>query len=298
MEKEKYSFFESVLYYIVLGICRILSLLPFFIIFFISDVAYLLIYRIAGYRRKIVRTNLTKSFPEKSIEEIKQIERKFYHFICDYFFETLVAVYISKTRHRKHFIFKNPEVLDPYFEKKQSIILVAGHYGNWEMSNIMPLEIKHLPVAVYKPLTNKSLDRYYKKLRERFGLVAVPMTGIVKRLFTYERQGIPTITYLLSDQRPLRITIRHWMKFLNQDTPVYVGPEVLSIKFDLPVFYLDIQRVARGKYEAWYRLLEDKPKETSEFQITEHHNKFLEEIIKKEPAYWFWSHRRWGHEKF
>ena len=296
--KNDQNFLDSILYFIILCICRVLSILPFFVIFFISDIAYLLIYRLVGYRKKIVRDNLTKSFPEKSLIEIKKIEKKSYHFLCDYFFETLSAVYMSKKILAKRFVYKNHEVLDPYFEKKQSVILVAAHYGNWEMSNMMPLFIKHKPLAAYKPLTNNSLNRFYIKMRERFGLEAVPMNNIAKRFYQYEQKGIPTIIYLLADQRPLRMNIRFWVKFLNQDAPVYLGPEKISTKFDLPVFYFDIKRVGRGKYEAWYRLLEDKPKTTKEFEITEKHTKFLEEVIKKEPAYWFWSHRRWGHEKY
>ena len=298
MNKNEYNIFDSILYFIILGVCRVLSVLPFFVIFFISDISYLLIYRLVGYRKKIVRNNLTKSFPEKSIDEIKKIEKGSYHFLCDYFFETLAAVYISKRTLAKRFIYKNPEVLDPYFEKKQSVILVAAHYCNWEMSNMMPLFIKHKPLAAYKPLTNKSLDRFYIKMRERFGLEAVPMNNIVKRLFQYEQKGIPTLIYLLADQRPLRMNIRFWTTFLNQDTPVYLGPEKISKKFDLAVFYFDLKRVGRGKYEAWFRLLEDKPKTTKEFEITEKHTLFLENVLKNEPSYWFWSHRRWGHEKF
>ena len=284
-------------YYILVAISKFLGLLPFFMVYLLSNALAFFAHRVVGYRRKVVRINLERSFPQKSIGEIKKIEKDFYRYFCDYFLETLMLLSISKERMLKRFRFTNPEILDSYFNNKKSIIMVAGHYGSFEMSYVMPLYFKHKILGVYKPQTNKGVDAFYIKTRERYGVEAVPINNIGRKLFQYINAEQPTITYLLTDQRPLRMNIRYWTTFLNQDTPVFLGPEKFSVKFDLPVFFIDYKRVSRGNYEATIVLLEDNPKNTCEFDITEKHTNYLEGMIKRDPAIWFWAHRRWGHQK-
>ena len=206
---------DRISYGILLFISKLISLLPFNIIYFFSDIISFFLYRVARYRRKVVRVNLTKSFPEKTIKEIYNIEKSFYSYFCDYFLETLTMAYIKPSGLQKKIKFMNPTVFDTYFDKKQSVILAAAHYSNWEMTAQMPDFIKLKGLAVYKPQSNKGFDKFFKRVRERFGIEAVPMNEIGKRLFKYSKEGIPTITYLLSDQRPDRVNVRYWTKFLN-----------------------------------------------------------------------------------
>ena len=290
--KDKFS------YSILLFISKAFSLLPFGALYLISNIFSFFLYYIVRYRRGVVRKNLKISFPKKELFEIIRIEKEFYKYLCDYFLETLTLVYIKPSILQKKIKFTNPEVLDKYFERKQSIILVAAHYGNWEMTALMPHFIKHKGLAVYKPQSNKGFDKFFIRLRQRFGLEAVPMAEIGKKLFKYSKQGIPTITYLLSDQRPDRFNVRYWTMFLNQETPMILGPEKLSVKMDFPVFFLENKRISRGYYEATFKLIEESPKLTQEFEITEKLSVYLNNIINNDPIPWFWVHRRWKHRRF
>jgi KDO2-lipid IV(A) lauroyltransferase len=288
----------KIAYYFLLIISWLLSLLPFFIVYRLSDFFALLLQKVVKYRRNIVQQNIRKSFPEKSESELKHIEKEFYKYFCDYFFESLMLVYLSTSRLKKRCVFKNPELLNEYFSKNRSVILISAHYGNFEMAQLMPLFVKHKMFAIYKPQTNVGIDKYFQKSRERFGIEAVAMNNIAKRLYQCNKDNIPTITLTLSDQRPLRAQIKYWTTFLNQDAPVFTGSEKLSVKYDLAVFFYDVTRVSRGKYVVEFKLLVDKPKETKEFEITELHTRYLENEIKRDAPIWFWAHRRWGHEKF
>ncbi|MFW5887137.1 MAG: lysophospholipid acyltransferase family protein [Bacteroidota bacterium] len=284
-------------YYLLMSISWIFSLLPLRGLYIFSDIAYFLVYHVVKYRKRTVYVNLSKSFPEKHPSELLKIEKNFYRFFCDSFFENLTLPFLSPRKVAKRFVYKNPEILEPYFQNKQGIILVMSHYANWEMTYQIPKHIKHEVFAAYKPLSNKGMDKFFTHTRERFGVKTVAMKNIARRFLQNIQDGLPTLVMMLSDQRPDRENVRYWTTFLDQDTPVLLGVEKLGTKFNLPVFFLDNRRTKRGYYEATFKLINDTPRNTREFEITENHIKYLEEVIKQDPAHWLWSHRRWKHRR-
>ena len=237
--------------------------------------------------------NLNKSFPEKSQKELNGITRRFYRHFCDSFIESFYALNISEKEIRKRYKYKNVEVLNQLYEKNKSVILVFGHYGNWDWLNSLPLYTKHKNYALYHPLRNKYFDELFIQIRGKFGVKLIPMKTAYKDMLTVSKNNILTITYFLTDQRPVWSSIRFWTTFLHQETPVLTGSEVIAKKLNQAVVYLDIQKVKRGFYEAEFELLAENPKETEEFEITESHTRKLESIIIRKPDYWLWSHKRW-----
>lgn len=290
--------FHSLTYFGLIALARIFSILPLFLIHGISNIINFLSYYIFRYRRNVVRINLTRSFPEKSISEIISIEKNFYRYFTDYFLETLLSRFMSEKRLSKHFVYKNTELINSYFDNNQSIILVTAHLGSFEMSLQMPRFIRHKIMAVYKPQSNKGFDKFFVKLRERCGIEAVPMNAIGKRIYQNVCTNTPSVTYLLSDQRPMRINIRYWTTFLNQETPILQGPERLSVKYNQVVLFLSVKRIKRSFYEASFELIEDKPQTTKEYEITEKLTRHLEKLIKADPSIYFWTHQRWKHLRF
>jgi len=289
---------DFISYYLLIIGSGIASIIPFRVLYLFSDVAYFILYYFIRYRRDTIVVNLSKSFPEKMGNELKCIEKSFYRYFCDSFFENLTLPYINKRRLNKHFTYKNPEIFEPYFQKNKSIILVAAHYGNWEMSLNMQLFLKHRIFAAYKTQSNKGFEKFFVMTRGRMKLEPVLMNNIAKRLVRNIQNGIPTIAYMLGDQAPDIFNVRYWTIFLNQETPVLLGPEKLSKKLDLPVFFLDIKKTGRGKYEASFQLIEDNPAQTKEFEITEKCTHYLENMIIRDPTIWLWSHKRWKHRRF
>ncbi|SDB84500.1 lysophospholipid acyltransferase family protein [Williamwhitmania taraxaci] len=274
-----------------------LSWLPLRIIFIISDLLYIVLYRIVGYRTKVVRENLQKSFPQKTIKEILTIEKRFYHHLSDLTMETLLLPHITEKQIRKRCTFKNPEVINNQYNKGKSIICVMGHYGNWEMFSGFQLQSRHKVVALYKPLSNQQFDNYFKKMREKFGVETVSMADGMRVLLRYDRSKTMTLSLFIADQAPTRDQSNFWTTFLNQDTAVFTGVERFAKKTNFPVIFLSMQKKSRGHYEVEAELLSDNPESTTNFEITEAHTRVLEKHIQEQPEYWLWSHRRWKHKR-
>jgi Kdo2-lipid IVA lauroyltransferase/acyltransferase len=263
----------------------------------LSSFAFLIIYYLFPYRKKLVKKNISLSFPEYSKKEVNTLTRKFYQHFCDTFIETIAGPFMKEDELIKRYKLINPEICNDLHKKGKSIALIMGHYGNWEWSGIMQKSLDHKILAIYKPLHNKLFDKFFKDSRERFGLETVPMDKIFRKLSEYQKRNIPSLTYFLADQRPRWAQIQHWTTFLNQDTPVVLGPEKISTKLDMALVFFIIKPVKRGYYEIEFKLLFEDPKSTQAYEITETYHKILERIIAEKPEYWLWTHNRWKHEK-
>jgi KDO2-lipid IV(A) lauroyltransferase len=284
-------------YYLFYGINWIVTLLPLPVLYFFSDFIYLLLYYFPSYRRKVVATNLKNSFPEKSEEELKCIEKKFYKHLADLFIETLKLSHMSKSQLMKRFTVCNLGVISKLLEEKRDVIAVLGHYNNWEWLAALPLYTKYKAVSIYKPLQNKYFNMFINKLRSQNGMVLTPMSNIIREIINDRKNNINTISAFISDQTPIKSEIRYWTTFLNQDTPVYMGTEKVASKYDMAIVFFHIQKIKRGYYNLNIELLFDHTAGLPDHLITETHVRRLEEIITEKPEYWIWSHRRWKHKR-
>jgi KDO2-lipid IV(A) lauroyltransferase len=273
----------------------LLHLLPERILYLLSDILYLLMYHVAGYRKKVVYKNLEKAFPEYDKSEIKRIAKKFFHHLCDLMLESAVSHFYSESKALKKITYKNPELLNELYGKGKQVMAVLGHYGNWEYLSSLALVIDYPVVAIYKPLNNEYFDRMVQKNRNTFGVITVPMEKIARRLIEYHKSNTPVLTLNLGDQRPQYHQIQYWTKFMERDTPMFLGTEKLSRKLDTAVVFLKIRKLKRGRYEMEAELICENPKDLEPFEITNRHVAILEDLIREEPAYWLWSHKRWKH---
>lgn len=270
--------------------------LPLRALFVISDFFYLILYYIVGYRKKVVRDNLRNSFPEKTDAERLKIERQFYQHLCDSFVEWMYPLHRSAAQLEKHYHFTNPQVLEELFQEGKGVVGVLGHYGNWEYLSLLPKHISHKVLAIHKPLNNTFFNNLINHLRSKYGVHMMDTKESFRRLVTEARAGETTITYFLGDQSPQKSKIKFWTTFLNQETPVFLGAEQIATKLDNAVVFIDIRKIKRGKYSVTFEVLSRNPKEMKPYEITELHVRALEKVIKEEPAWWLWSHRRWKHK--
>ena len=286
---------NKVVYYLVYVIWYLLSLLPFWVHYLFSDFVYLIVYRLIGYRVKVVRNNLTTSFPEKSEAEILQIERKFYHSLCDYFVEAVKMMTMSERQMRRRMVFKNTEALNLCIAEKQSIALYLGHTFNWEWITSLPLWItkKVHCGELYHALENEAFDKLFLHLRERWGSECIPLVDILRKTIEYKHKQQTTIIGYLGDQVPHWNNIHHWCWFLNHDTPVMTGTERIAIKNRQAIFFLEMTQKKRGYYEAEFKLISRTPEQFKEFEITDIYHQMLEASIRRQPELWLWSHKRW-----
>lgn len=275
---------------------NILGRTPFWLIYIWADIFYLISYHLIGYRKKTVIQNLKNSFPEKTDAEIKKISIAFYHHFSDLVFETIKSYQVSEETLKRRVKYKNPEVLNELYAKGKSVALLSGHYGNWEWILALPKFIKHQLNAIYRPTQNIQFDDYMKKTRSRFGAFLMPAHISLRTMLELEKTGQLSATYYLTDQTALYDT-QYWITFLNQETPVFPGPEKVASRLKQAVVFIDIQKVRRGYYEVEFTKLFDDASQTKEFEVTKAHTKFLEDIIRKRPELWLWSHKRWKHTR-
>lgn len=282
---------------IVLFPIWLIGMMPMWMLHTLSYLFYVFMFRIAGYRKKVVLTNLRKSFPEKSEEEIYRIAKRFYLHLCDVFLESLYALRMSDDEVRKRYSFENREVYDELYAKGKNIICLTGHYGNWEWSGAGWLMMPHRTIGVYKPLTNKMFDRFFIHLRTKFGSQAEPIRNAFKAAVTCMRNKDTFGMLLVGDQRPAPHEIKLWINFMNQDTPVILGPEKMAQKTDSAVVFFDVQPVKRGYYKLYPKVLFENTKDTEEYEISKKFFETLEEQIRNRPEYYLWSHKRWKYTR-
>lgn len=283
--------------YLFQGTSWLLSRAPHFILYGIADITYIFLFYIIGYRKKIVYQNLKNSFPEKTDQEIKSIRKKFFHHLSDIFIENIALLKMKPERIRKMVEFKNQEIFNNLYQQGKSIVGVTSHYGNWEILITLPLFTPHTTLGVYKPLNNKFFDREFYKMRAKFGEVLVTMKDAYRTVLQFNQKNKLTILGLIADQRPPKRSSNYWTTFLNQETPVFLGPEKIAKKLNAAVIYTHVDKIKRGKYLLNTTLLFEETRNCKTNEITEAHLRLLEKYIQEKPEYWLWSHKRWKHKR-
>lgn len=291
----------KITYYIAYALWYLLSLLPLWLLYFVSDLLFFPTYYLARYRRKIVRRNLTGSFPEKDLKEIVRIEKRFYHFFCDYIVETIKLFSMSEEQMKRRMVFKGVDHIVSAMEKedKNFCFVYLGHYCNWEWIASLPYwcpdDVKC--GQIYHPLYNKAFDRLFLRLRNQFGGECIAMKETLRRIIEMKRAKQKCIIGFISDQAPKWNSIHHWCDFLHRETPVFIGTERIGKQVDALIYYADVKRTRRGYYLCEFKPLTHRPKEVPDYELTDRFTHLLEEMIKERPDFWLWSHKRWKRTK-
>ncbi|NGM63864.1 lysophospholipid acyltransferase family protein [Sphingobacterium sp. SGR-19] len=274
-----------------------LSLLPFWVLYGISNVLYYLLFYIVQYRKRVVFDNLQNSFPEKSEQERYQLAKKFYRFFPDLVVEAIKMRTMSAAQVLESIELLNPEEVYRHFEQNKGVIGVTAHYGNWELGIYRLSLMTDKPrLVIYKPLNDKAFNEVYNGLRSRFGATMVPMKQILRHIV--RMKDMPYISMFVADQTPTYQDSDYFMEFLNQETLVYTGTERIARLSKSPVVYCHIGRKkTRGRYFCKFTTLVENPGDYQEHEITQIHNRFTEQMIREQPEYWLWTHRRWKRKR-
>jgi len=274
---------------------QLFRLLPFPILHLKSSATAFILGEVIGYRRKVVEQNLERCFPEKTIKERKKISRKFYLNISDILLESLKGLTLSKETIEARFKIVNPEILDKYFEKGESIICLASHYANWEWGiQAVNSQIQHQAISIYKPLSNITLERFMLKQRSRLGMKLYGMED-TREAFA-QAQKEPVAIILAADQSPSDKHKSIIANFFNDQIGFIHGPEAYASKTKTPVVFFDVQRIKRGYYTLEIKELFSGKEQLQRGELTQKYASMVEEVIRKKPEDWLWSHKRWKHE--
>lgn len=285
---------EKVKVVLLTMVLKAIAIWPYWLLHAFSSVLYPIVYYVARYRRDVTRKNLQSAFPEKSIKEIVSIEKMFYRHFCDYVMETLKLMHVSDKQMRRHMRFTNPELIEQLRTDGRPIFLYLGHQCNWEyvISITMWTHPDFQAVQIYHPLKNKCMDKVMYRLRSRFNSVGVPQKQALRAVLTMIREGKQPLLGLIADQRPPRNPEPEWMEFLNQDTPIITGGEVMGRKLNAHFVYGSMRCVRRGYYELTFLPIE--PVEGEEYGYSKQYMRMLEKDIIAQPHMWLWTHNRWS----
>jgi len=279
-------------YFIILPI----AFLPYPLLYLFSDFAFLLMYQLIGYRKKVVLLNIKNSFPDRTPKEQQLIMKNFYKHFCDIVVESLKGFVISKEQLKKRFSIVNAELADKFFKQGKDVVFVGGHFNNWEiLAQGVSMELQHKIIGIYKPLSNNYFNGKLIKSRERFGMKLCPIKET--KAYLDKDFGKPKGTIFAIDQSPGNPEKSYWMQFLNQDTPVLFGAEKYAKAYQSPVIFCTINKVKRGYYQGVLQLIEEFPQDTAYGSITTRNTLTLEKDIIENPEYWLWTHRRWKHKR-
>lgn len=274
-------------------ILRLFSKLPFWVLYLISDFFFVMTYYVVRYRRKLVFKNLKNSFPEKSTDELRKIEKQFYRNLCDYGVETLKLLTIKKEELRRRMRFEKPEVLQSFADNNQSILFLASHQFNWEWmlvsaSITFPFAIDF----VYQPVENEFFEKFTLQSRCRFGAYPIVRQDVARELV--KRKDILRGVATVSDQYPgYKKDKKYETTFLNQETVFFLGTNSMAILSQYPVLYYSVKRVKRGYYVSSPHIIGLPPYDKTSTDVIENYVREVEKLIRSEPDGYLWSHNRW-----
>lgn len=268
-----------------------LSLLPLRVLYLLSGGIGFLLYRVTGYRKKVVRENLAQAFPEKTEGERAALAKSFYRNLSDMTVEILKLMTISPRSLERRFS-GDLSLLHELQASGRTIQIHLGHYFNWEWANLyIRLQMAGPFLVVYKPLSNTAFDRLLRHIRSRFGSVMIPSDDVAAAMRPW--QGAPYTTALVADQNPGRVRRALWLPFMHRMTPFFRGPEISGRRAGAALVFGRISKVGRGRYHITVSLLADHPRTMREGAVTEAFAGLLEKAIREQPENWVWSHRRW-----
>lgn len=274
-----------------------LSLLPLCLLYVIAFILNLNLTYVVRYRRKVIDQNLKRSFPEKSVQELRSIRRKYYWHLSQIAAEMLKMLTLPRHTLKWRYKTSNPEMVNRYYDEGRSVILMSSHYNNWEwMVLSLDSQFKHHGVGVGKANSNKNFEKLINRARTRYGTEVV-FADTVKQVFeSYESQHIPVAYMMLSDQSPGNSKRCYVTEFLNQKSGMIFGAEHYAKKYNLPVIYYQVIKDRMGVYHLDFELITDNPLSMPDGAITERYVALLEKTIRQKPEFWLWSHRRWKHK--
>jgi KDO2-lipid IV(A) lauroyltransferase len=293
----KYLKMQFLLYIFLYPILWCISMLPFRILYIVSDGVYVLTYYIIGYRKKTVRENLEMALPHLSEKERLVIEKKSFHHMCDVFLEMIKTLTISKSEMDKRYVFNNLEVYSDLEKKGKSIALLCAHYASYEWAVSMNHKITFEGYAVYKKINNRYFDKLVRDIRSKFKATLITTKETIPVMAYNFRSKKLGLYGLVSDQSPKLGSFFHWNTFMGIEVPIHTGGEMLAKKYDMNVIFLRTKKVKRGYYEATFEVLSDNAREVPNYEITDQFLKLVEQQIYDQPEFYLWSHKRWKHRR-
>jgi len=288
---------KYIVYLIVYPILWCISILPFPLLYLLSDFVYIIVYRIIGYRKKTVRGNMTMTLTYLSEKERLIIEKKFYHHMCDLFLEMIKTMTISKEEISKRYVFKNIETYEEIEKKEKSIAIMCAHYASYEWAVSLNYHSHYKSYGIYKKIKNPYFDKLVHKIRSKFKAILITTKETIPTIIKNNNNNILSVYGFASDQSPKENTAFHYTKFMGIEVPVHTGAEMLAKRYNMNVVFLKTKKIKRGYYEGSIEILSENPNEIPNYELTDQFLKLVEQQIYEAPEFYLWTHKRWKHKR-
>lgn len=288
---------QYIIYLLIYPILWSISILPFPILYLLSDFVFIIVYRIIGYRKKVVRENMTLTLTHLSLEERLIIEEKFYRHLCDMFLEMIKTMTISKEEICKRYVFKNYEVYAELEKQDKSVAIMCAHYASYEWVVSMNYYTKFQGYGIYKKIKNPYFDKLVHSIRSKFNATLITTKETIPTIITNNRNKKLSAYGFASDQSPKEGSAHHWAKFIGIEVPVHTGAEMLSKKYNMNIVFLKTKKVKRGYYEGTVEVLTENASLVPNYEITDQFLKLVEKQIIEAPEFYLWTHKRWKHKR-
>jgi len=292
--------FHFIGYYCFYFIIWILSWFPFSLLYAISDIiVYPIVYYLTHYRVKVVRSNLLHSFPDKTTKELRTLEKQFYHHLCDYAIELIKLMHISQKELDQRMQLPNIDLFYDQLDKGRNVILVMGHYANWDWLNVLQRKLHPdtTMAVVYRPLKDAYFDRFFLRIRDQFNIYNIKKNSTLREIIHLKQQQKPFIVAMVSDQSPSKNNLDYWTTFLHQDTAVLTGMSRIAKQMKYAVYYIDMKQVKRGYYTSTLSVIAEDASEWTEQALSEAFIRRVEKTITNDPTLYLWTHKRWKHQR-
>jgi len=286
---------DKLVYYTTYPLLWLVSLLPFPLLYGLSNLLYYLLFYVVGYRKRVVYQNLKLAFPEKTERERKFIARKFYRHLADIFMEMIKGFTVTRKQLLHRMVYTNLELLRELEQRYSTLFIMQAHYASWEWTLTLNNYVEHQGYAIYQPIANKYFDRTIRRSREKLGaeLLSIHRTREIMQINSEE--CTQSIYGVVSDQSPTLHRAAYWGDFFGIRVPIHIGAEKLAKKWGIPVVFIRVNRIRRGYYEATFELLSEDPRSIPDFELSERFMNKVEEAIRERPELYFWTHKRWKH---
>ncbi|RKS03437.1 lysophospholipid acyltransferase family protein [Flavobacterium sp. 102] len=288
---------QFIVFILLYPLLWLISILPFRLLYIVSDAVYVLVYYVIRYRRKIVRQNITLALPHLSKKEQLAVEKESYRHLCDMFLEMIKTMTISEKEMDKRFTFTNLELYQELEKEQKSIALMCAHYASYEWVVSMNKHISFEGYAIYKKVANKHFDKLVKDIRSKFKATLITTRETIPTVEKNYKTKHLGIYGFASDQSPQLSKTHHWGTFMGIETPIHTGAEMLAKRYDMNVIFLRTQKIKRGYYQATFELMFKNPKEVPNYEISDEFLRRVEKQIYEAPEYYLWTHKRWKHKK-
>ncbi|MGB0838203.1 MAG: lysophospholipid acyltransferase family protein [Flavobacteriaceae bacterium] len=286
---------QLIIYLVTYPFFMVVSLLPFKVMYLLSDLFYLILYYLIGYRKKVVQKNLKLAYPDKTEKERLDLEKKSYRHFVDIFFEMAKTFTVSKKELLKRYKFSNTELIDRLHNEGRSVIMMSSHYGNWEWSILVPVVTNYTSYATYTEISNPYFNKAVIQSRGKFGAIPIEAKKTVPAIIKNSARKKQALYGLISDQSPSYKNLNYFTEFFGVKVPVHIGAETLAKKYDIAVVMLDTQQTKRGYYQSEFKMISEFPKQTESREITQKYLRETEHQINRNPSLYFWTHNRFKH---